>query len=117
MPTERERLDRLEEAQSAIRLLCDGLTTKLDELHNDFRDVVAELGGAPPWESRGTRPTIRDRQHEIETNTSPIMFVKMMDDYMDRRNASFWGAWQKRATIVGAMIAAVASILHLFGIG
>ena len=117
MPTERERLDRLEEANASIKILCESLTTGFKDMDEKMDDVIAEIGGARPWRSRGDMPTMRDRLHKLESNTSPVMFKFMMDEYMKARSATLWTAPQKFAVIVAALAGAVVSILRIAGVG
>lgn len=84
------------------------------------QDVMAELGGVPQRDYRGNRETVRDRLHRIESDGQAAKAVREALEVLRSQQAATelrrWGSWEKRATILGVMVAASTSVARVFGV-
>lgn len=87
------------------------------EARETLADVVAEIGGAPPRASRGSRPSIRSSIHELRGFCAPVALEATFRRILQEHRATFWTRWQKGITVGGVIIGALAAVLRLFGVG
>ncbi len=115
-----EDSERLRRVETDVRKLAEetvAIRVRLDSIDGTVADVVAEVGGVPPWETRGNRPTLRDKVHDLQAATMPAVVEAAMLRALDSRRSHAWTIWQKVWAFAFAIVAAVGTVLRLFGVG
>lgn len=107
------RLDKIEDAQRVALMESVKMRDRVDALIELVADLTAEIGGAPPRATRGSRLTIRDRLHQVSQVVSPLALDAAMEAYYTRKNASVWTDRQRHLVVLSAVISAVGVVLML----
>lgn len=104
------RLDAFEKRLDETNRVCGPLPDQLKELIRTVLDLNAEIGVAPPRDLRGDRPTVRDRLHNLENTTSPIVVQAAMAEVLEDRIKRATEAWRTRLLLLTALAAAVGAM-------
>jgi hypothetical protein len=111
------RLDRIEQKQADLLVAIQELRDSQQAARETLADVVAEIGGAPPRDTRGDRPTIRDSVHELRAVCSPVAIEGSFRKVLSERRGMFFTRWQRGITVTGVIIASVFTVLRFLGYG
>jgi hypothetical protein len=90
---------------------------KVEATNGHVADVVAEVGRVPLLAARGTRLTITDRLHVVESTVTPIAIEAAVHRALDSRRNTAWTFGQKAMLFVFALLAAVTGLLRFLGYG
>lgn len=132
MPTPEERLARIEQREIDNEVRLQHIADVVELVERQVKAITLELGGAPEFETRGTRPSVRERLHAVEASVTSTALLGAMSEALkfqepqikrmmgqalrERRNRAFT-VWQKVLLFAAAIGGAVASILRLLNIG
>lgn len=111
------RLDRLETQQGEMLVQLTRISDRLETLGGTVSDVVAEVGGVPPRETRGSRQTMRDSLHDLKAVVNPAAMEAAFRKVLNEQHAAYWTRWQKAVTVTGVLVGATAAVLRLTGVG
>ena len=111
------RLDRIEQKQIEMLVTLKALEDGQAAERETLEDVVAELGGAPPRETRGNRQTVRDSIHELRGWCAPVAMEAAFRRVLNEKRATYWTRWQKGITVTGVIVGSLAAVLRLAGVG
>ena len=111
------RMDAFEAQLERNTAVCEPLAEEIKVILQTVSDINAELGGAPPHQTRGDRPTIRKRLHDVQQGTSPVAIEAAVNRAINQHSDRLWSAWQKRVTVFGVLVGALVGLLRIMGIG
>jgi hypothetical protein len=111
------RLDRLETTQGEMLVHLTRISDRLETLGGTVADVVAEVGGVPPRDTRGSRQTTREAIHELKAIVNPAAMEAAFRKVLNEKHAAYWTRWQKAVTVTGVLVGAAAAVLRLAGVG
>jgi hypothetical protein len=120
----KRRLGRLETNQLKMVELLGRIESHLKDMNGDLRDVKAEVGSIPDSGARGSREPLGFRLHRLENDNAAASAAEAAlasaDVSRDQAATSKQQAWswkQKNVLFAFAALAAIDTLLRLFGIG
>lgn len=93
------------------------LRAELADLGRTVAALEYEVGGAPKVAMRGSRKSMRDRLHDLETDREAARAARVALEAATTIRQAAWTRGEKVALFVFAAVAAGASLLRLFGFG
>lgn len=99
------RLEQLRAGQIELVKQITEVSVHQRDTNGDVANIMAELGGAPDWRSRGSRETIRGRLQRLDTEKYTVDRDKEIQSRM-------WSRRQKIALFAIALITGTFSVLQ-----
>ncbi len=115
-----EDSERLRRVENDVRKLAEetvAIRVRLDSIDGTVADLVAEVGGVVPWESRGQRVTVRERVHLLENDRATAIAATAALKSAEATKRQAWSVWEKGGLFLLAALGTASGLLRLFGIG
>ena len=104
------RMDAFEEQLAKNTAVCEPLAEEIKVILRTVTNINAEVGYAPAHETRGDRPSLRDRVHTLENQTSPVVVEAAVRKAINEWSVSVWETWKTRLLVVAAACGVVGAI-------
>lgn len=103
-------MDVFEEKLASVTAVCEPLADEIKAILRTVTNLNAEIGYAPAHETRGDRKTIRDRVHDLENQTAPLVIQAAVSAALDAQFSAIWERWRVRLVVVVTAAAAIGAI-------